>query len=264
MRRVVRPPAPVRLAWLALVLALFFGASPSAAQTWVSDSRTEPGTSGLQQAQTSAVRTPAPPTSELFGTLPDSYPWVRLAEILMPAVVNLRTLAEVPRGRDGDVNAPGRASPEVRGLGSGFIIDPKGYIVTAHHVVNGATSIEVTLNDRRTLTAKLVGSDPETDLALLKVDASELPTIPLGRSAAVKVAEPVMAIGNSFGLDHTVTVGIVAGVASRPPTTASGSCAPPAGCRRTRAAPGSPTSRRGRRRPAHRSRTRSGTPSAPA
>jgi serine protease Do len=99
----------------------------------------------------------------------------------------------------------------MRGLGSGFVIDAGGYIVTNHHVVDAAKSIEVTLSDGRKLPAKLVGSDPETDIALLKVEATKLPTIPLGNSSALRVAEPVMAIGNPFGLDHTVTVGIISG-----------------------------------------------------
>ena len=97
------------------------------------------------------------------------------------------------------------------GSGSGFIIDAEGYIVTNHHVVDGSKSIEVQLSDGRTFQPKVVGSDAETDLALLKIEATGLPMIPLGSSSALKVAEPVMAIGNPFGFDHTVTVGIVSG-----------------------------------------------------
>ena len=156
------------------------------------------------------------------GPLPESYPWIRLAESLNPAVVNVRTMGDAARSRDRAEElvpepfrrpGPGPQAPErvPRGLGSGFIIDPAGYIVTNHHVVDGARSVEVTLSDGRTLPATVVGSDPETDIALLKVDAKGLPTIPLGSSSALRVAEPVMAIGNPFGLDHTVTVGIISG-----------------------------------------------------
>ena len=96
-----------------------------------------------------------------------------------------------------------------RSLGSGFVINPDGHIVTNNHVVDGATEIKVKLSDGRELAAKLVGRDPKTDLALLKVEASGLPVIPLGNSGELQVGEPVMAIGNPFGLEQTVTTGIV-------------------------------------------------------
>jgi serine protease Do len=160
---------------------------------------------------------PARPAPAIPGPLPESYPWMRLAESLTPAVVNVRTTGEAARGREpGEEAVPEpfrseRPSRPMRGLGSGFVIDAGGYVVTNHHVVDGAKSVEVTLNDGRKLPAKVVGSDPETDIALLKVEATGLPTIPLGDSGALRVAEPVMAIGNPFGLDHTVTVGIISG-----------------------------------------------------
>ena len=160
------------------------------------------------------------------GALPESYPWMRLAEQLMPAVVNVRTAGETRRSaRTPNIPEPfrrffpqppqgpegGEREPRPRGVGSGFIIDAEGYIVTNHHVVDGSKSIEVQLSDGRTFQPKVVGSDAETDLALLKIEATGLPMIPLGSSSALKVAEPVMAIGNPFGFDHTVTVGIVSG-----------------------------------------------------
>jgi serine protease Do len=94
-------------------------------------------------------------------------------------------------------------------MGSGFIINPAGYIVTNNHVVDGATEIQVKIDDGRELPGKVVGRDPRTDLALLKVEATGLPVIPLGDSGALQVGEPVMAIGNPFGLERTVTTGIV-------------------------------------------------------
>jgi serine protease Do len=159
----------------------------------------------------------------LAAALPESYPWVRLAEALTPAVVNVRTAGEPRRPRAAvpepfrrffpspDPGERGERGERPRGVGSGFVIDPSGYIVTNQHVVQGAQSIEVTLADGRSFPAKLMGSDQETDLALLKIEAQGLPAIPLGSSSTVKVAEPVMAIGNPFGLDHTVTVGIISG-----------------------------------------------------
>ena len=96
------------------------------------------------------------------------------------------------------------------GLGTGFIIDKAGYIITNNHVVENADSIKVVLKDERELKGEIVGRDPQTDLALIKVEAKgELPVVPLGSSAELKVGEWVVAIGNPFGLENTVTAGIV-------------------------------------------------------
>ena len=97
----------------------------------------------------------------------------------------------------------------VRSMGSGFIINPAGYIVTNNHVVDGASEIQVKIDDGREMPGKVIGRDPRTDLALLKVEATGLPVIPLGDSSELQVGEPVMAIGNPFGLERTVTTGIV-------------------------------------------------------
>jgi serine protease Do len=171
-----------------------------------------PLAAGSTLAQTGSSPSPAP---TIPGPLPESYPWMRLAETLTPAVVNVRVAGEARREGGEEAipqpSRPERPSRPMQGLGSGFVIDPSGYIVTNHHVVDSAKTIEVTLNDGRKLPARLIGSDPETDIALLKVEAAGLPTIPLGDSTALRVAEPVMAIGNPFGLDHTVTVGIISG-----------------------------------------------------
>ena len=147
--------------------------------------------------------------------------WVELARGLKPAVVNVST----KRTEGGaQMKSPfGQGDPfeqffrqfgdqprrSVRSMGSGFVINPNGYILTNNHVVEGATEITVKLSDGRELTAKMIGRDPKTDLALLKVEATGLPTIALGDSSELKVGEPVMAIGNPFGLEQTVTTGIV-------------------------------------------------------
>jgi serine protease Do len=99
-----------------------------------------------------------------------------------------------------------------RSLGSGFIISKDGYILTNHHVINGADEIIVRLNDRRELEAELIGSDQRSDVALLKVDAEDLPVVKLGDSSKVKVGEWVLAIGSPFDFDHSVTAGIVSAV----------------------------------------------------
>ena len=95
------------------------------------------------------------------------------------------------------------------GLGSGVILSPDGYLVTNNHVINGAERLEITLNDNRTFDATVIGADEATDLALLKIDATDLPVIPMGDSDRLKVGEWVLAVGNPFGFTSTVTAGIV-------------------------------------------------------
>lgn len=108
---------------------------------------------------------------------------------------------------------PNQAGPksqeQERGTGSGFIIDNSGFILTNAHVVDGATTIYVTLTDKREFKAKLIGSDPKTDVALVKIEASNLTKLPIGESSRVRVGEWVLAIGSPFGFDNTVSAGIV-------------------------------------------------------
>ena len=113
-----------------------------------------------------------------------------------------RNLPQVPRNPDG-------RQREAQSLGSGFIISSDGYVLTNNHVVAGADEIIVRLSDRSELEAKLIGADPRTDVALLKVKGKNLPAVKLGNSEALKVGEWVLAIGSPFGFDHSVTAGIV-------------------------------------------------------
>ncbi len=108
-----------------------------------------------------------------------------------------------------------RQAPEV-GLGSGVIISSDGYIVTNNHVVKGADRVTVTLNDGRELHAKIIGRDPQTDLAVIKVDASDLPAITFAESSKAEVGDRVLAIGNPFGIGETVTSGIISAKGRRP------------------------------------------------
>jgi serine protease Do len=149
--------------------------------------------------------------------------WAEIAKLVKPAVVNVSTRSQGEptsmsqnRRRDQDPFNDffnhfygDRPSRPRRGLGSGFIINADGYVVTNNHVVDGATEVRVKLSDGRDLKATVVGRDPKTDVALLKVDANHLPVIPMGDSSRLQVGEPVMAIGNPFGLEQTVTTGIV-------------------------------------------------------
>jgi len=102
-----------------------------------------------------------------------------------------------------------RGDAPTRGLGSGFIVSPDGYILTNAHVVEGADTVNVRLTDRREFRAKVVGLDQQTDVAVLKIDAKSLPTVRLGKSSEANVGEWVVAIGSPYGFDNTVTAGIV-------------------------------------------------------
>ena len=122
-----------------------------------------------------------------------------------PGVVQITTTIGASTSSDGQFQQSSQA------LGSGFVLDKEGHVVTNYHVIDGATSIEVRFSNDDTLKATLVGSDPSTDVALLKVDASPdaLTPLSLADSTQVEVGDPVVAIGNPFGLERTVTTGIV-------------------------------------------------------
>ena len=166
----------------------------------------------------------ARPSAPQNRNLPD---FVSLAKKIGPSVVNIATTQvrkpaqgmPSPFGGDQGSNDPwerffGGQSPRSpqrqRGLGSGFIIDSDGTIVTNHHVVDGAEKIVVTLADGKSFDGKILGTDQRSDIAILKIDAQQrLTAAALGDSEQLEVGEWVMAIGNPFGLDHTVTTGIV-------------------------------------------------------
>ena len=137
------------------------------------------------------------------------------ARAASPAVVSINTSKAA-------VNAPQSADPWFRfffgdqgqsqpqtGLGSGVIVSPAGYVLTNNHVIEEADEIEVILNDGRKSVAKVIGTDPETDLAILKIELTDLPVITLGNSDALEIGDQVLAIGNPFGVGQTVTSGIV-------------------------------------------------------
>ncbi len=156
-----------------------------------------------------------------IGGAPAPTSYADAAQKAMPAVVNVfsskdGSLPADPRTKDplfryffGDRNARKQQEEPAANLGSGVIVSPEGYILTNQHVVDGADQIEVALADGRTATAKVIGSDPETDLAVLKINMTNLPTITLGRSDQARVGDVVLAIGNPFGVGQTVTMGII-------------------------------------------------------
>ncbi len=132
-----------------------------------------------------------------------------LAEQAKPSVVNLFPITSTSRLREG----PGERTPNASGSGSGLIVDSDGHIVTNNHVIGDASEIEVRFSDKTRLIAHVVGKDPDTDLAVLKVTTDRpLPSARFGDSAGVKVGQWVLAVGNPFGLDRTVTLGVVSGI----------------------------------------------------
>jgi serine protease DegQ len=159
--------------------------------------------------RTERVPAPLAPRSVALDTapLPPAVGLAAAAEQAAPSVVLLRTAG----GRSRNANLPPwHPAPEGReGLGSGVIVDAEGHILTNHHVVDGAKRIEVQLADGRETQAELIGSDPETDLALLRIDLRRLPVATPGSTRDLRVGDAVLAIGNPFGVGQTVTSGIV-------------------------------------------------------
>ncbi|MEO8458911.1 MAG: DegQ family serine endoprotease [Dokdonella sp.] len=153
--------------------------------------------------------------------------FIGLVEKYGPAVVNVQSTMTAENSQDGDEQdvpeifrrffGPGQIPRAPRqgnrvSMGSGFIISKDGYILTNNHVVEGADQVTVRLSDRRDLDAKVIGTDPQTDIALLKVAANDLPVVTLGDSKLLKPGQWVVALGSPFGFDHSVTHGIVSAI----------------------------------------------------
>ncbi|HWP35484.1 MAG TPA: DegQ family serine endoprotease [Thermodesulfobacteriota bacterium] len=175
-----------------------------------------------QPAETPTAR----PGLDARGTIPPQAPpaaapasFAELVERLEPAVVNIQVTKVGPAVvnpfegtpfEDFFRPGPGQPRPRIQGAGSGFVISPDGYIVTNNHVVEGAREVKVTLASGDEYQARIIGRDPKTDLALIKVEPkSPLPAVTLGDSDKLRVGDWVLAIGNPFGLEGTVTAGIV-------------------------------------------------------
>ena len=188
-----------------------------------------------------AVAVPAPAAAPLDGSSVEALlsldqAMEALAARVTPAIVNVtvtsKTNAKLSASEDsqdmqqfgpfgGQFGMPMQPQPRIEhGLGSGVIISPDGYIVTNDHVVDGAVDINVTMSDRQILPAKLVGADPLSDLAVIKVNASNLPSVPWGDSTKLHPGQTVLAFGNPFGFRFTVTRGIVSAL-NRPNPSAS-------------------------------------------
>ena len=115
-------------------------------------------------------------------------------------------------GEEFERRMPGPRDHREQGMGSGVIVSSDGYIVTNNHVVADADELTVALTDKRTFKARVIGTDPKTDVAVIKIDAANLPILPWGDAARLQVGEMVLAVGNPFGLSQTVTMGIISAV----------------------------------------------------
>ncbi len=139
--------------------------------------------------------------------------FIEVAQKVTPTIVQINVVSERGQDQEQDFFFPFfKEQPQQRGSGSGIIISSDGYIVTNNHVVEKARNVNVGLFDKRTFTAKVIGTDPLTDLAVIKIDANDLPVSYLGDSDSLKVGQWVMAIGNPLSLASTVTAGIVSAI----------------------------------------------------
>jgi serine protease Do len=178
-------------------------------ETKVEAAVTSPGTVTLDQSS----RIPTQGYADVVARVTPAVVTIRTERAASPQMTQLPQFPEgfpfpelfgqrAPRGRQ-------MPAPMQRGLGSGVIVTADGYILTNHHVVEGAGKIQVELSDRRVLEAKVIGNDPPSDLAVIKVDGTNLPVVPIGDSNVMRVGDIVLAVGNPLGVGQTVTMGIV-------------------------------------------------------
>ena len=176
------------------------------------------GVAGLLPSPT-VVQMPRSPAAAApaTGTGAPASGYALAARRAAPAVVSVTATKQARRNPHADDprfkfffrDGPGGGRSTQTGLGSGVIVSPEGYLLTNHHVVEDATDIEVQLPDGRQASARLIGSDAETDIAVLKIELDKLPVIALGNVRALQVGDAVLAIGNPFNVGQTVTAGIV-------------------------------------------------------
>ncbi len=219
MRQFVRNRLGTAIAVAALAAIAFWGSQP------------------LTSSHASNATTPAAYPAALPVSAPPAQGFTEVAKAVTPAVVNITTVTaeRVSGGRDGQdelrermeeffggPNGPfgprgfrgPQSPPEPRGhrgggQGSGVIVSPDGYVLTNNHVIDHAQDVTVTLPDKREFKGKIVGTDPKTDLAVVKIEGQNLPTVAWGDASKLQVGEYVLAVGNPFGLNSTVTLGIV-------------------------------------------------------
>src|SRR6185437_9019839 len=209
------------VAMISLAVALVMGG----ALAWAIASSNHPVLGASRAVTLKVAPANEPPANETPSSVAN-LTFSGVVDPLLPAVVNISSSkvvktpqSQMPFGNDpffrqffGDQFGQGQEQPREQrehSLGSGVIVSNDGYILTNNHVVEGATEIEVSLKDKRQMKAKVVGTDPRTDIAVLKIPATGLATVTLGDSKKAKVGDIVLAIGDPFGIGETVTMGIV-------------------------------------------------------
>ncbi len=201
---------------IAILLALCIG---TLAGSFIAAKSGRPIFGGTTPMWVAAARPPVPVSEVSFAN-----GFSAVATKDLPAVVNIAT-SKIVRNTENNNLLPFFNDPffqqffghefqipreqRERSLGSGVIVNADGYILTNNHVVSGATQIKVTLGDKREFSAKIIGTDPRSDIAVVKVNATNLPVMVLGNSANVRVGDFCLAIGSPFGLSQTVTMGII-------------------------------------------------------
>lgn len=182
----------------------------------------------VSQPLTGTIQFTSAPTAE--GTLPGQL-FVPIAKRAKASVVNVSSVKKTKQegqrfqspffddpffrrffGEEFERRMPAPREFQQQGLGSGVIVTSDGYIITNNHVVEGADELNISLPDKRTFKAKVIGTDPKTDVAVIKIDASNLPALPWGDASQLEVGEMVLAVGNPFGLSQTVTMGIISAI----------------------------------------------------
>lgn len=193
--------------WLSLVAASVLGGSVALGGAYLMQEKAP----SSPAVQTAAPIQQAPTMVNNNGLTTAPVNFVDASERAMPAVVNIKSITERKARNERErryyefFGRPGNSEA----AGSGVIISDRGYIITNNHVIKGATQVEVTLTDNRKYQAKVMGTDPSTDLAVLKIEADDLPVIRLANSDETRIGEWVLAIGNPFELNSTVTAGII-------------------------------------------------------
>lgn len=215
------------------IVVISIGASATTVWTLnngVNDNVITPSSVFKNNNPTNGIENSEATSSQNYGNIGSAPNLTPAAESSVKAVVHIKNEQTVSRNRGaidpfefffGPGFSQGEPQPVV-GYGSGVIISTDGYIMTNNHVIDNSNKLTVTLNDNRTFEAKVIGSDPVTDIALIKIEAKDLPTIPFGNSDDIRLGEWVLAVGNPFNLTATVTAGIISAKSRTTPKNVNG------------------------------------------